>query len=259
MRGKDLFSIFGQNLANAIIHNSFSQEQSDAFTRQRAMSVAATLLDAESQFTSVESGTTPEIAMIPAALQGLHYHRLRDWKNAAYWYKAAAQEKPFPQVQQNILISPWMELTSTGNFILRGNVEGWQIQSDSALEAKLLKTHDETLFVSCAEIQESTKSVILAWKDNFAIPYHHTLVLRTKVKMGTTLILEIVIDGQLIRHLTQEGTGKWQDSEIPVEGNLVQYIYVHIREDANALAPSCQAEIDSISFLLDETAGNDRS
>lgn len=252
-------SSFTLNLADVMIYRSFSQEQTSAVVRQRAMATAAIFLEPEFPGYLVDSTMDHHTVMIPAALQGLYYHRLENWKNAAFWYNAAAQVDPVPELQQPILISPWMELESIGNFILPGNSEGWYKRSDTAPGSKIIWKDGGTLVFSCTEIQEEKGLAVLAWKEKFDIPYHHTLVLRAKVNSGTSLIFETVIDGELIRHLTHNGTGSWQDFTIPVEGDLVDYIYLIIREDTTAIEKSCQIEIDSITFLLDETIDDDRT
>ena len=197
--------------------------------------------------------------MIQSGLRGLHFHRSGDLNNAAYWYSVAARGEPIPEQQNQILISPWMDLTPTGDFMLDAITEEWYVRSDTAPGAALTRTAGGTLEFTCSGVLEESKKAILAWNQLFDIPYHHTLVLKAKAEIGTTVNLETVIDDQLVRHSTFDGTGKWEDFTIPVEGDHVKYIYLIVREDQDSSNKSCKVELDSISFLLDPWIEDDRS
>jgi hypothetical protein len=254
MRGGQLFTSFGRNLANTAIYRSFSQEQTDAASRQEALSMAAAWLEREAG----ETGETAAgAAMIPASLRGLYHHRLGDWQNAAEWYDIAANEEPLPEQQKQLLISPWMKLEPSGDFELLATTSEWHLRADSGSGAEIIRTDRNSLEFTCSDITEETKIATLEWSQPFDIPYHHTLVLKAKSEIGTTLNLETVIDGQLVRHLTNRGTGKWEDFTIPVEGDRVRYIYLIVREDRESSSKSCLTEIDAISFLLDSWVEND--
>lgn len=248
LQGKQLFAAFQQNIANTVIYKSFSQSSLDAASRQRSLAIAATSLGA-GLFDEPE--TTGDLSMIPASLRGLYYHRLGDWDNASSWYGSAARGEAVPEQQKDLLISPWMELDPTGDFVLEAHTKEWHKRADTAPGAKLTWSDRGTIEFSCSEILEEPRKAVLEWNQLFDIPYHHTLILRAKAEIGTILILETAIDGQLIRHLTHNGTGKWENFTIPVEGDHVKFIYVHVREDRNSPVRSCAGEIDSISFLLD--------
>jgi hypothetical protein len=248
MRGGQLFTSFGRNLANTAIYRSFSQEQTDAASRQEALSMAAAWLEREAG----ETGETAAgAAMIPASLRGLYHHRLGDWQNAAEWYDIAANEEPLPEQQKQLLISPWMKLEPSGDFELLATTSEWHLRADSAPGAEIIRNNRNSLEFTCSDISKKTKIATLEWSQPFDIPYHHTLVLKAKTKIGTTLNLETVIDRQLVRHVTHDGTGKWETFSVPLEGDSVKYIYVIVREDAESSARSCLVEIETISFLLD--------
>ena len=252
LQGKQLLSAFQHNIVNIVIHNSFSKTGITADSRQRSLSTAASLLGADSHSFSNASETTVDMPMLPASLRGLYYQRLGDWSKAAKWYGVAATGEPFPEKQKQILISPWMKLAPSGDFMLEAVVDEWQIRADTAPGAKTFETDRGTLEFSCSESAGDPKGAVLEWSQEFDIPYHHTMVIRAKAEIGTFLILATVIDGQLVRHLVEPGTGKWEDYIVSVEGDHVKYIYVQIREDVKALEQSCLAEIDSLTFLLDE-------
>ncbi len=255
-RGTQLYSALGLNLANLSIYRSFSLQQTDAVSRQKALASATAWLPGEAGGTQE---TTAELPMIQASLRGLYYHRLRDWHNAAAWYDSAANGKPIPEQQNQLLISPWMILDPSGDFELQGTADAWHLRGDTPSGAAIKKTESGTLQISCSEITADTKKAALAWNQEFDIPYHHTLVLKAKSEIGTTLIFETVIDRQLVRHLTHKGTGKWEDFTIPVEGDHVKYIYVIVREDLESSAGSCLAEIEGITFLPDPWIEDDGS
>jgi hypothetical protein len=248
LQGKQLVAAFQQNIANIVIYNSFSQSSLDAASRQRSLAIAATSLGA-GLFNEPEAAG--DLSMIPASLRGLYYHRLGDWDNASIWYGTAAHGEPVPEQQKQLLISPWMELSPTGDFVLDALTKQWHKRTDAATGTKLTWTDRGTLDFGCSEIAEEPKNAVLEWNQAFDIPYHHTLILRAKAEIGTILILETSIDDQLVRHLIHRGTGKWENFTVPVEGDHVKYIYVHVREDRDAPVRSCAGEIDSISFLLD--------
>ena len=248
MRGGQLFTSFGRNLANTAIYRSFSQEQTDAASRQEALSMAAAWLEREAG----ETGETAAgAAMIPASLRGLYHHRLGDWQNAAEWYDIAANEEPLPEQQKQLLISPWMKLHPSGDFDLQAIAGEWHLRADAPPGAQIKVTDRDTLEFTCSGIAKDTKKAALEWSQAFDIPYHHTAVLKVRSEIGTTLNLETVIDGQLVRHVTHDGTGKWETFSVPLEGDSVKYIYVIVREDAESSARSCLVEIETISFLLD--------
>ena len=247
-RGWQLFSAFGLNMANTAIYKSFSQAQTDASSRQQALSSAVTWLG----LASYESELAEELPMIPASFRGLYYHRLDDWINAANWYDVAARTKQVPERQKKLLISPWMKLAPSGDFTLEAVVDKWHIRSDTAPGAILSETALETLEFSCSEIVGDPKRAILEWNEAFDIPYHHALIIRAKTEIGTRLILATVIDGKLVRHFVETGTGEWEDYVVSLDGDHIKYIYVQIREDFEASKPSCLAEIDSLTFLLDK-------
>ena len=255
-RGTQLYSALGLNLANLAIYRSFSEEQTDATSRQKALASATAWLPED---TGGTQETAAELPMIQASLRGLYYHRLRDWHNAAAWYGSAANGKPIPEQQNQLLISPWMTLDPSGDFELQGTADVWHLRGDAPYGAAIKKTDSGTLQISCSEITADTKKVAMEWSQEFDIPYHHTLVLKAKSEIGTTLNFETVIDRQLVRHLTHKGTGKWEDFTIPVEGDHVKYIYVIVREDLESTARSCLAEIDGITFLLDPWIEDDSS
>ena len=253
-RGEQLFSALGLNLANLAIYKSFSQAETDATSRQNVLASAAAWLPGDAG--NVQE-TATDLPMIPASLRGLYHHRLRDWQNAAKWYHAAANKEPVPERQKQLLISPWMKLESSGDFELLATTSEWHLRADSGSGAEIIRTDRNSLEFTCSDITEETKIATLEWSQPFDIPYHHTLVLKAKSEIGTTLNLETVIDGQLVRHLTNRGTGKWEDFTIPVEGDRVRYIYLIVREDRESSSKSCLTEIDAISFLLDSWVEND--
>jgi len=258
MRGGQIFSSLSLNMANFAIYKSFSQEQT-AEKRQHALSSAAAFLGVNSRGTSVNMDPAEDTPMIQSALRGLSFHRLGDVNRAAKWYNVAARGEPIPEQQQPILISPWMELDQSGDFVLDANAQAWHLRPDTAPEADLVWTDNGTLQLSCSKVQEGGKIAILQWNQLFDIPYHHTLVLKTKIETGTVLNLETVIDGQLVRHLTHSGTGEWKNFTIPLQGDHLRYIYMIVREDGESSIKSCTAEIQSISFLLDKRFDNDSS
>ena len=221
-------------------------------SRQRVLQFAATSLGVGFQGQSEESAEASKLPMLPASFRGLYYRRLGDWKNAAYWYGVAARSEPFPELQQQIVVPPRMELTPTGDFLLRASTEGWRIRSDTAPGAEFTKSDSETIIFSCSEIAEEKKTASLSWTSTFDIPYHHTLILRAKPEAGTILIFASVMDGKSVRHLTHKGDGEWQEFVFPAEGNHVSHLYITVREDLNSPVITCQAEIDTISFLLDD-------
>lgn len=259
LRGNALVVAFKRNAAEALIHKSFSLEQTDAVSRQRAMALAAIFLDQASNPSFSEPPSDDETAMIPAALRGLFYQRLSDQNGAAAWYHIAAQTAPRPDPQRQILISPWMQLNSTGDFVLAGESSAWQKRPDTDPRAVLKQTNEGTLVFSCSEVDKNEKKAALVWPESFDIPYHHSLVLHAKVEPGTRLGFETLVDGQLIRHLNQSGTGMWRDFPMMVDGDHVKVLYIIIREDTGTEEKSCQVEIDSITFLLDEQIKNDRA
>jgi len=252
LRGKQFILAFQRNIANTVIHNSLSQTGIAAISRQRSLAIATTLLGADLRAFSNAQEANGDMPMIPASFRGLYYHRSDDWTNAAKWYGVAAIGKPIPEKQKQILISPWMKLAPSGDFMLEAIVDEWHIRADTAPGAKITKTDRGTLEFSCSETMVGPKWAALEWNQVFDIPYHHALVIKAKTEIGTMLILATVIDGQWVRHFVETGTGKWEDYIVSLEGDHVKYIYVQIREDAKASEQSCLAEIDSLTFLLDE-------
>jgi hypothetical protein len=248
-RSDQILSSLSLNFVNTIMYRSLDQEQIDAATRKKSLALAAVWFPGD---VGERPNSTEELSMIPATLRGLYYYRLRDWQNAAIWYDIAAKEEPIPENQKQLLVSPWMKLSPSGNFTLEANADEWQFRADTAPGATKTQTDLGTLGFCCSESVDEPKKATLVWDKAFNIPYHHTLVLRAKAEIGTTLILAMVIDGQLNRYIVHEGTEIWEDFTVPLDGDHVNYIYVSIRENSLSSKKSCMAEIDSLTFLLDE-------
>ncbi len=250
---KPIRSALQINLANVIIHKSFSKEAADARSRQRSMSLAAKLMsDAGNVIQdNKQADDIDNHTMILAAFMGQRYHRLHDWNNAALWYSVASRSKPTPEKQKQLLVSPLLRINEDGTLYLSSNIEMWRIRPDTASGAKLFATSRDTIKLNCTDIDEEPKKAALLWNYPLSIPYHHTLVYRVKTDVGTILSLETVTKGEIERHFVHDGTGEWEGFEIYLNVDQVTFIYVLIRKNSESNQSSCGIEFEEIEFRLD--------
>ena len=251
--GQQLFSTLSTNLSKIMLHKTLSQENVKAIERQQALYIVSELLSVTSPKQAIEfDDEVKGLSMIPAILRGEHYWRQRKLVEAGYWYRIAAEGEPNPHKQGAILIPPQLKITIDGNLVIDATSRGWKVRRDTIPRAKVIQNQNGKSIFSFFSEQGQQKAAF-AWNHPIELTYHHTLVLKAKVKKNTKLLFETVIDGDLKRHFTYIGTGYWEEFVVPVQGNYLKYIYVLLRQSSDTSGDlEHTIEVESLSFLLDE-------
>lgn len=242
------------NLGLVVVNKALWTQEQRAVDRQKALRLAARLYEAA----LVPSGEpikeikTTGFSMIPAVIAAEDQRRQGMDRLAAIWLYRAATAPPCPALQHAILLPGWAQLTRDGAITLDGVTPPWTLRRDAAIEAKV-----ETLeaggnrfsFLSEADARRAQ----FQWHQYLDIGYHHSAVMRSRVASGCVLHLETVVDGELIRHFAQQGTGKQETHKFDLQGHTLQYIYVLLDSVADSEdQEECVAEISPITFLPDK-------
>jgi len=198
----------------------------------------------------------PDSAMIPAILQGLTNIRKGKTVVAASWLQKAATTTPYPSQQKAIRVSPWMHIDFESNLVIKGDSPLWRVRSDKQGYGTIQPNEDGSGNFYC---QGKTNESVAAfeWNQPYFLDYHHTVQIEAWVEIGTSLILETGVDGQLQRLFTITGTGDWQTATATVTGTNGQLIYLIITQQADVTAAkSCNTQVSAVRFLLDTNAVN---
>jgi len=248
-----------RNLAYVVLNKALWQEQT-AIRRQRALSLAAGLLDAaEGDLKAPHAELAPgdQCAMIPSMAIAQHHLRRREFARAALWLHRAAAADPIPSSQDAVLVPIWVSVTPEGNVVLDWSAPNWGFRRDSQPANGVIDDQHGWLTLSYQNTPGKRDKVIYRWLGSLAVPYWHTLQVRARVHKGAFLTIETVSPNGRKRHLNyHQGSGQWETFSIPFDDDMLRFIYISLREpSAKPTVPDHAVDLEPLVLLLDENAG----
>ena len=257
--GDRVVSSFCINVAHVILNKALWQEQI-AIDRQRALSLAAGLLDmAAGELPTPYAEIAPEdqCAMIPCIAIAEHHRRRRDFALAADWLHRAASAPPCPSLQEAIVLPAAVSVTSQGDIVLDWSARAWHFRADSQPADQALDDVHGWLTISYQNTPGVQDKVVYHWWRSLAIPYWHRLRMRVRIHQGTFLTSATNSRTGRKRHLNyHQGSGQWETFTIPLDDDELRFISISLTEpSASPTVPDHAVDIEPLMLLLDEDIG----
>ena len=248
-------SRFWINMGLVVLDKTLWQEQQSATERQQSLALAASYFKATLDTTEmllVESEFNDTYAMIPSIVAAEYYRRHDMYDSVATWLNRAASAPPYPSIQKAILLPGWAQLATNGAIVVDGASPRWAVRQDVVVKAVVQSHTDGIGYFSFSNTPTSNRAAFV-WSWPLNVPYHHSVALKARVQPGCILRLETVIDGEIVRHFAQPGTGRWEIREFAVRGDSLRFIYILLDATADVgMDEECVAEVDYISFAPDQ-------
>ncbi len=244
------------NLAQLVLDNALWDEPQSALQRQESYALAARLFllaSGSHQDLSVSGVEGQPQSMMVSIAAAEYYRRQGRFEMVATMLQRAATARPYPRFQEAIKFPPFVNVMPDGSMVIAGSSPLWKVRADTIPAAEVTAGQNSEGLLSFVPVAGQNYRAAFEWSHPLDVRYYHHGILRTRVKIGCNLIFETVVDGKNDRHLTEVGTGEWEEYRFAFEGRDMRYIYILLGQlDDSTAGNDCRAEIDSLTFLLDK-------
>ena len=243
-----LLPLLRLNILGVGLNKALSQESETSFERQRILATTQQLLFM--QLPAASDASQGE--MIPSLYQLVSSYRAGDVETAVFHLNQAVNAESFPSKRADLNISPYFTINPDHSISVIGNSPLWKKRSDSGPQVSL-QPDGQSLIFSCGEIDVSPRANL----QNIApvnVPHHHQARLTATTEIGTNLALFTISNNQQIRQFVHIGTGQQETFEFTVEGDVLNFIYISIRDNDENNNRVCKTTIHKLEFLLDQEA-----
>jgi hypothetical protein len=258
--GSAIISGLCANLSNVFLNNALWRAGQTIEERRQSLATAASLMQIASNSTAMRpTANMPESAcsMIPSMVNADYYRKHKQLAEAADWLQRAVVAAPSPGIQEPVMLSGWISVTTAGNVVMSWSDPAWQFRSDSQLASISTNAGGDRLTLSYENAVGHRDRVIYQWSGLLQLPYWHTLRLKAKIHSGTWLTVESHSKSGLKRHLNYyQGTGDWEELDFPLASDDLDYLYISISEpSADSTTSDYTVDLAPLTVILDKSVG----